>query len=423
MTLREQFIEVLYEHNPSIPAMKWEFGYWGETINNWYKEGLKRKDPAVIPSDYTTVSSSVYTKTWTSQNKHVAKGEYPAGYAITGGGLYYPTQGFALDRDVKQHFNMDETQRLIDLNLFFYPMFESKTLEEDDDRLKYLDVDGAVRVFLKKTATMASGFEWPVTDRASWEKLKSERLRKDNIQARLPANWEQLVKEYKNRSYPLGVGGYPLGLFGTLAHLIGYEKLFYMYYDEPEFLHDILNTFTELWIAVFEQVLVDVEIDHIQFWEDISFGKGSMVSPDIIKEFMIPYYKRIISFLKARGVKLFCVDTDGDCMDIIPLFVESGVNVMLPFEAGCGMDVRKVRKEFPDLAMMGGIPKSELTEGTAHIDTLLARIAEVLRTGGYIPFLDHFTPPNVHFELFRYYRESLNRLIDEIAVQHPVVKK
>lgn len=93
---------------------------------------------------------------------------------------------------------------------------------------------------------------------------------------------------------------------------MGYDHLFMLYYDEPELIHDMMNTFTDLWIQIFEEVLSKVEIDHMQIWEDISFGSGCMVSPSIMREFMLPYYKRLTDFLKAHGVSIICVDTDGD---------------------------------------------------------------------------------------------------------------
>jgi uroporphyrinogen decarboxylase len=296
-------------------------------------------------------------------------------------------------------------------------MFEPETLEEDEEMLKYRDLDGVVRLYLKESATMASGWDWPIKDEQSWQKLKDERLRKDNIRQRLPADWARKIEEYKNRDYPLGLGGYPLGFFGTPAHLIGYDKLFLMYYDNPKLLHDIMGTFTELWIAVFEEVLADVEVDHMQIWEDISFGMGSMVSSALMREFMLPYYKRMTGFLKNHGVDLIFVDTDGDCMKIIPFFIEGGATGMFPFEANCGMDIVKVRKEFPNLAIMGGIPKSEICKGKERIDEILRPVNEVLKTGGYIPFGDHFIPPEVGFEQFGYYRNKLNQMIDDVAFE------
>jgi len=415
MNTRERFLETMLNFNTGVPAMKWEFGYWGETINNWYKQGLPKINPPKIPDTYTTISASVYTKSWLSKNIYVNDGELPNGYPVMGGGLYYPTQGFALDSDVREYFNMDKTQMLVDANLFFYPMFEPKTLEETDDMLKYLDIDGVVRVYLKKSSTMASGWEWPLKDRRSWEILKDERVNFKNIKDRLPANWKVLVEEYKNRDYPLGLGGYPLGFFGTLVHLMGYERLFFMYYDDPKLVHDIIDTITNIWIAVFEEILDDVEIDHMQIWEDISFGKGCMLSDEIMREFMLPYYKRMTDFLKGHGVNLIFVDTDGDCIKIIPFFIEAGVTGLFPFEANCGMDIVKVRNEFPNLAMMGGVPKSDLNKGKAHVDKLLTAVEYVLKTGGYIPYADHFIPPDISFADFTYYRSKLNNIIDTVA--------
>ena len=412
MNTRERFLSVMRDFDPGVQTMKWEFGYWGGTVNKWYRNGLPKRNPARIPDTYTSISSSVYTKSWTCENRFIKPGEFPGGYAIMGGGLYWPTQGFALDSDVREYFNMDQTQQLIDLNLFFYPMFEPAVIEEDDQRLKYRDIDGVVRLFLKESATMASGWDWPIKDRCSWEQLKRERLNFTGIRKRLPEDWALKIRSYASRGFPLGVGGYPLGFFGTPAHLIGYDKLFYMYFDDPELVHDIMATFTDLWIAVFEEVLKDVEVDHCQIWEDISFGSGSMLSDAVMREFMLPYYKRLTGFLRSHGVDLIFVDTDGDCMKIIPFFVEAGATGMFPFEANCGMDIVKVREAFPKLALMGGIPKSEIQKGRVRIDEILAPAAQVLKTGGYIPFGDHFIPPEVEWEDFKYYRNSLNSMID-----------
>jgi uroporphyrinogen decarboxylase len=193
---------------------------------------------------------------------------------------------------------------------------------------------------------------------------------------------------------------------------MGYEELFVNYYDKPDLIHDIVSTLTDLWIAVYSEVLEYTDIDHVHIWEDISAGTGSMVSPQLIREFMVPYYKRFTSFLKSRGVNIIFVDTDGDCMDLIPLFMEAGATGMYPMEASCGMDIVRVRKEFPTLKLMGGIPKSELIHGPAQIDRILEPVNEVLKTGGYIPFGDHFIPPDVSWDNFSYYRTKLNSMID-----------
>jgi len=409
MNVRERFLEVMLNFNTDVAAPKWEFGYWGDTINNWYSEGLEKRRPPKIPTGISTPTASLYNPCW-----HVKRDErLPAGIAVIGGGLYWPTQGFPLDNDVKDTLEMDKGQILVNVNLLFHPMFEVEVLEEDEHQLTYRDIDGVKRKFLKETGVIPSGVDWVIKDRRSWERLKDERLNTRDIRGRFPPNWDELLKRYRNRDYPLVLGGYPHGYFGTLAQLMGYEKLFYNYFDDPALIHDIMQTFTELWIAVYSEVLSQTDIDMFIFWEDISAGSGSMVSPSMIREFMLPYYRRMTGFLKEHGVRVIFVDTDGNCFDIIPLFVEGGVTGIYPIEVSCGMDLYKVRMTFPKLQLMGGVPKLEIRYGKERIDRILEPVESVLKFGGYVPFGDHLIPPEVHWNEFKYYRERLNRIIDK----------
>ena len=409
MNARERFLEVM-NFNTNVSTMKWEFGLWGATVNNWYEQGLPKKHYPEVPTKITTPTSTLYTYAWSNKCQGITR--LPDGLPVMTGGLYWPTQGFPIDVDVKEHFGFHHTQTLVDVNLLFCPMFEPYAIEEDEEKMLYVDIDGVQRLYLKKEATIPTSMKWPIVDKASWEKIKDERLNLNNISSRFPDNWEQLVQEYKNRDYPLAIGGYPQGFFGTLSHIIGYENLFIWYAMQPELIHDILNTFTELWIAVYSEVLSHVDVDHWQIWEDISFGKGPMISPDMVKEFLAPYIKRVADFLKERGVNIVLLDTDGDCNSIIPIFIEAGVTGMYPFEVHCGMDIVKVREQYPKLQMLGGIPKSEIAKGKQRIDEILEPVEKVLKTGGYIPFGDHFIPPDVDFDNFSYYRNKLNKLID-----------
>jgi hypothetical protein len=409
MNVRERFKTVM-EGGKAAPP-KWEFGYWGQTCTNWYAEGLPMHDEPHPLTEVTTASSSLYIPCWNT----LPRGKLAAGIAVLGGGLYWPTQGFALDSDVRAGCGMDKGQVLVDVDLLFYPRFETQVLEENDRAFIYVDIDGVKRQFTKETGVLPTALENPIKDRASWEKLKAERLSLKNVKGRFPARWPELLKGYRDRDYPLVLGGYPHGFFGTLAHLMGYEKLFYAYSDDPALIHDIQKTFTDVWISVYEEVLSQTSVDLCVIWEDISAGTGSMVSPAMMREFMLPYYKRLTGFLRSHGVDCIFVDTDGECTDLIPLFLEGGVTGLYPMEASCGVDIVKVRKLFPTLQMMGGIAKSEIQKGPARIEEILKPAAEVLKTGRYVPFGDHLIPPEVHWKEFRTYRRRLNEMIDSVG--------
>jgi hypothetical protein len=410
MNLRERFLAVM-DFDTSVRSLKWEFGYWGEVLDNWYAAGLPRHRYPEIPRGHTP-TSGLYYPAW----KSIQGDRLPKGIAVMGGGLYWPTQSFPLDYDVRNYFGMDHPLVLVDVNQLFHPMFEVEILAEDEKQLLYVDVDGVTRRFLKEFATMPSGERYPIRDRASWEQLKADRINLKDLKGRFPPNWPDLVKGYRNRDYPLALMGYPHGFFGVLANLMGYEALFYSYHDDPALIHDIVGTFTELWIALYEEVLAQTDVDCVHIWEDISYGRGPMISTAVVREFMLPYYKRFTSFLTGKGIKHIFVDTDGYCWDLIPLFLEGGATGMYPFETACGMDIVKVRREFPTLRIQGGIPKSDISRRDL-VDRFLLPVEEVLKTGGYIPYGDHFIPPDVTWDGFQYYRRRLNDLIDRYGTQ------
>jgi uroporphyrinogen decarboxylase len=423
MNSRERFLEVM-RFTPGVRTLKWEFGFWGENIKRWYREGLPRKHGTIIPTNLTTINASVYTTAWThtwrQQRTYLEKFygerereiELPDGIAIWGGALYWPSQGFPLALDVMDYFGFDRSTAMVPVEQLFHPHFEPAILEEDAHFLIYRDIDGVKRQYQKREGVVPSALEWPIKDWASWRQLKEERLRLGDIRQRFPGNWDWWIREYRQRDYPLAVGGYPCGFFGSLVHLIGYENVFLLYYDQPDLLHDILGHLTSLWIAIWEEILADVSIDCAHIWEDMSSTMGTMISPQHFNEFMAPCYRRITGFLRSKGVDIVLVDTDGNIEKLIPQFLDVGVTGMYPMETSAGMDVVKLRQQYPRFQMMGGVPKYDMALGPARIEEFLAPVNALLKHGGYVPTGDHCISPGVSWEQFKYYRLRLNEIID-----------
>jgi uroporphyrinogen decarboxylase len=423
MNSRERFLEVM-RFNPEVRTLKWEFGFWGKNIKQWYREGLPKKYGTNLPTTLTTVNASVYTTAWTHtwrrQRTYLEKFygereqeiEIPDGIAVWGGALYWPSQGFPLALDVMDYFGFDQSTAMVPVEQLFHPHFEPIILEETENDLVYLDIDGVKRHFQKKEGVIPSACEWPIKDWATWTEIKEQRLRLDRIGERFPKDWAWWIKEYRQRGYPLAVGGYPCGFFGTLVHLIGYENVFYLYYDQPDLVHDILGHLTSLWIAIWEQILGDVQVDCAHIWEDMSSTMGTMISPQHFSTFMAPCYRRITDFLRSKGVDIVLVDTDGNIERLIPQFLEVGVTGMYPMETSAGMDVVKLRQQYPRFQMMGGVPKYDMALGPARIEEFLAPVNALLKHGGYVPTGDHCISPGVSWEQFKYYRHRLNEIID-----------
>jgi uroporphyrinogen decarboxylase len=411
MTARETFRQVM-RGSAGVGSLKWEYAYWGATLNRWYQEGLPRKQFVQTRSRSSTPTSSLYLAAYNRNRDKVEAGILPDGLAVFGGGVYWPTQGLPKDRDVELYFGLDEGVELADVNQLFSPLFDVEVLHEDDETFRYIDIDGITRIYQKKESTLPTAIDWIVKDEKTWARVKEERLSMGSLSERFPADWQDQISRYNGRTFPLALGGYPHGLFGTPSHIMGYENLFCGYYDNPRLIHDIASTFTELWIAVWSEVLAKVEVDMVHIFEDVSMGTGSMISPAVFREFMLPYYRRLCDFLKSEGVEIILVDTDGDCSDLIPLFLEGGVTGLYPMEVLGGLDIRKVRKDFPLLQMMGGVSKRSLSGTESDIEEELRKVEDVLKHGRYIPFVDHSVPPSVSWQSFRSYRSKLNRLVE-----------
>ena len=92
---------------------------------------------------------------------------------------------------------------------------------------------------------------------------------------------------------------------------------------------------------------------------------------------MTPYYRRIINFLKNKGLKHFIVDTDGNVSELIPLFIEAGMTGMYPFEVQAGNDILNIRKDYPKLQIFGGINKNELANANNFVADLIRRQSQI----------------------------------------------
>jgi len=192
---------------------------------------------------------------------------------------------------------------------------------------------------------------------------------------------------------------------------MGEERLYLMYYDDLGLIKDILEHLRNLWIVISEELTAKIDFDIEIFWEDMAGKKGSLISPSFFKEFMMPNYKRLIGFLKSKGIRFFSVDCDGKIDGLIPSFLEAGINIMCPLERQASNNLVEIRKKYTKLGMLGGFDKNSLYKGKQYIDNELENMSWLISQGGYTPFADHAIPPNSSWENFKYYRSNLNNII------------
>jgi uroporphyrinogen decarboxylase len=252
---------------------------------------------------------------------------------------------------------------------------------------------------------MPEFLDYPVKTRDDWARLK-ERLRPDDA-GRSAVDWEAFRARIAETGEAVQVGWFPYGVFGTPRDFLGAEELLIAFHTQSELVRDMMNRLTDVWIGVFERVAAQARIDHIHIWEDMSGRQGSLISPAMARDFMMPCYDRIADFARRAGVRVISVDTDGDCSELVPLMTEHGVNLFLPFEVQAGNDVREYRRKYGDLGIMGGLDKRALAGTRGDIDREVEKAREMVRAGRYVPGFDHLIPPDVSWENFKYAASKL----------------
>ena len=117
---------------------------------------------------------------------------------------------------------------------------------------------------------------------------------------------------------------------------------------------------------------------------------------------MLPAYQKVTSFLREMGVKIILVDTDGNIQKLVPLFMESGITAIFPFEIQAGNDILSFRRKYPRLQILGGIDKMKIALGKAAIDEELnSKIPFMLKAGGFVPHVDHQVHPEISWGEFQ----------------------
>jgi uroporphyrinogen decarboxylase len=364
----ERFIAVM-EYQPVDSVPNWELGVWPQTRDRWEDEGL---------------DMSLYHWDWFT-------GESALGMA---------------------------PREFIRFNCGLIPPFEEATLAEDERTITFRDSLGRVRQALKEgTArggrmSMDTYLSFPVTNMAEWQALKP-RLRMSA--ERYEPYWPALRLEgWRKRTYPLifAPNCQTLGFYWFARDMVGTENLSYALYDQPELVHDIMESHADFLIEAARPVLEKTSVDYVILNEDLSAKGGPLISPKCYKEFIFPRLRRVIDFYKSHGVRYFGIDTDGNPEAVVPLFMDAGVDILWPLERASDQDPVRLRKKFgKSLRLWGGVDKRELAKDKQAIDNHLRALAPIVEEGGYIPAVDHTVPPDVPLANFLYYMERKQALL------------
>ena len=371
-TNRQRINAILnYKQYDRIPIM--HFGFWEETLQKWVKEG--------------------YLK--------------PQGISnIIDGDMQQYKIGKKLGFDDNFMVYVGQKGDWYDFPLF--PPFNPHVVEDlGNGSLIKIDVDGVFVLAKEGVTSIPHEFDHTLKDRKSWgesylPKLQwnDERLDIDSLR--------QLVKENDVRSRHTGV--YCGSLFGKLRNYFGLVEISYLQADDPDLLIECIDAIANISFETTKHVFESgIALDFAHFWEDICYRNGSLVNPSIFRKITGKHYRRIADLCNKHNINIISVDCDGFVEDLVPIWLDNGVNTMFPIEYGSWeYSFSSMRKKFgKDIRGVGNVDKTILSKDKTAIDLEIDRIRRLVDLGGYLPCLDHRIAPDAKWDLVLYYCDKM----------------
>lgn len=363
MNDRERFGATMrYQARDRSPI--YDFSFWDETIDRWHEQGL----PDAVRRENAAE--------WFGMDASIASG------------------------------GPDPMLTGVDAGLC--PMFEAKLLEDRGDHEVVQQADG-VHVLRRKTmSSIPAHHAHLLVDRASWRTHYLPRLDPAHP-GRFPADWERRVAAWSDprREHIMILPGG--SLFGRLRNWMGLEATAYVVHDDPAWFEEMVVVQADCVCGVLERLLgTGAPFEACAMWEDMCYSSGPLLSPAHFKRYLVPQYRRITGLLHDHGVDVVWVDCDGRIDELIPHWLDAGVNCMMPVEVGTwGADPVAYRRRFGrDLLMMGGFDKHVLARSRRDIEREVERLTPLVEAGGYVGFCDHRVPPDVSMDKYLFYLDA-----------------
>lgn len=367
MNVRESYIAVMnYKPVEHIPVL--HFGYWDQLIDEWVEQG------------------------------HITK-EQRAEW------------GWRTEREVSKILGLDADGAGTEdgSHHFLKPGFAVEVIRELPDGSRHVrNGEGVIEMQVPGTISIAAEIEHLLVDRASWEEHYKPRLvwSEERVSSRLTPDY--LAELNARTDKPVGM--YLGSVLGSIRNWIGVVGMSYMQLDDPELLQEIVATVADVAYRNAKRVLEKgYKPDFGHYWEDICFNHGPLVSPDFFRATALPHYKRMTELLYAHGAQWISVDCDGKIDELIPIWLDSGVNTMFPMEIGTwNPDFAGWRAQYGrELRGIGGMNKHVLSYDRAAVDAEIERLKPWVALGGFIPCPDHRLPPGTQWDLVKYYTDKM----------------
>jgi len=173
--------------------------------------------------------------------------------------------------------------------------------------------------------------------------------------------------EYINNHLPEGMGlltCHAGGIFEHLSSILSLEGLSYTLYDNPNLVQAITDKLGQLMTGFYSHLLNLDRVAAIFPGDDMGYRTGTLISPDALKKYCLPWHKRFAQMAHDKGLPYF-LHSCGNIEAIMDhLIKEIRIDGKHSFE-NVIMPVEEFQKRYGDrIAVLGGMDVDFLASST-----------------------------------------------------------
>ncbi len=168
------------------------------------------------------------------------------------------------------------------------------------------------------------------------------------------------------------------GVFENSTWLMGLQSFSFALQDQPDLVAAICQRVGELATATAAQAATIDNVEMIFLSDDLGFYSGTLVSPAVIRRYILPHYKKIVNIAHAAG-KLVVFHSCGNMYKMMDdLLDDVGIDAKHSFEDKIVPVDEAYRRWGDRIAILGGVDMDLLGRGTE--EQVRARTRQILET-------------------------------------------
>jgi uroporphyrinogen decarboxylase len=170
------------------------------------------------------------------------------------------------------------------------------------------------------------------------------------------------------------------GVFEQSSWLMGLQSFSYALRDQPDLIEAICQRVGELVIATCVQAAAIDNVGMVLLGDDLGFYSSTLVSPDVLRRYIFPHYKKSVDSVHQAG-KPLVFHSCGNMYQLMDELIDDiGVDAKHSFEDKI-MPVEEVYRRWGDrVAILGGVDMDLLGRGTE--EEVRARTRQILGVCG-----------------------------------------